>query len=132
MTSCKKEDTKKTPGYELLGKWKGEKSIHTVTKNGTVIESETTIVTSPDFFTIEFKKGNRCQMMSSFEDELESENLFYKLDGNKIILGEDEQYLEGEIYSFEINGQNLVLKGAVTMEDAGVSWEWLTELYFSK
>lgn len=132
MTSCKKEDAKKTPESELLGKWKGEKTISTVFRNEIAVESDTTFFKVPDFFTVEFKKNNKCSVISSSEGELDSENLFYKIEEDKIILDEDEKYPEPEIYSFKLNGKKLVLKRGFKQQDAGSAWEFTTEMHFTK
>ena len=131
LTSCKKEDAK-TPGNELIGKWEGKKTITSMSVNGSILESDTTLVKSPDYFRVEFKKNNQCFVSNSFENEFDSENLFYKVEGDKLTLAEDEQYSDPEIYSFKLNGKTLVLMGTETEEANGATWLWKTEIHFSK
>lgn len=132
MTSCKKDDAKKTPENELIGKWVGEKTITSISVNGSVLESDTSLVQAPDYFRVEFKKNNQCFISTSFENEIDSENLFYKVEGDKLTLGEDEQYSDPEIYSFKLNGKKLILMGTETEESNGATWLWKTEIHFSK
>lgn len=131
MTSCKKEDTK-TPENALLGKWSGEKIITSISVNGTILESDTSLVKAPDYFRVEFKKNNQCFVSNSFEDEVESEHLFYKVEGDNLILGEDAQYSDPESYSFKIDGKKLILKDTEIEEATGATWKWTTEIHFTK
>lgn len=132
ITSCKKEDANKSSETQILGKWKGEMEIYKLSNNGKIVESDTTLVTAPDYFTAEFKKNNQCVVNKSFENDVESENLFYKLENGKIITGETAQYLNSETRSFEINGKKLVLtKTTIEGEGDGTS-ESSFEMHFSK
>lgn len=131
MTSCKKEDAKKSPETQIQGKWKGQMKISTLMNNGKVVESDTTFILAPDYLTADFKKNNQCVISQSFDNDVESENLFYKLEKDKIFVAETDQYLNSEINFFEINGKKLVLKSTKEVEGDG-NWEALNEMHFSK
>lgn len=132
MTSCKKEENKKTPANELLDKWKAEKTISSASVNGIMVESDTTVYTFPDYLTMEFKKDGRCAVTKNYGGELESANLFYKVEGDKLIVDEFENFPEPEIHTFQISGNKLQLLLSEKFEFSGDSVEYSTEIHLVK
>lgn len=132
MTSCKKEDNKKTSGNELMGTWTGEKIISLASINSVSVESDTSIITPPDYLTIEFKKDGKCAVVLYEDGELESANLYYKVEGDKITLDEDENFPDPEIHTFKISGKNLMLVTREKEVISSVTWEYSTEIHFKK
>ena len=132
MTSCKKEDTKKSTNNELTGVWKGEKIINTGWVNGVKVESDTSEIVPPEYLIIEFKTGGKCSVVLYDGGETESSNLFYKLEGDKLTLDEFENFPDPEIHTVKLSGKKLVLVTNEKEVDSGVTWEYSTEIHLTK
>jgi hypothetical protein len=132
FSSCKKEDKNSSPESAILGKWKGEKSINVISMNGVKVESDTSFWKTPDYMTLEFKKDNQLIYTESYENDLDTEELYYKIIGDKLNIMEDANDLNPEEYSFKLKGKSLILSTSLTEMENGVTWKLESEIYFVK
>ena len=130
FTSCKKENKESTPENSIMGKWKGDKMINTMRSNGLVLGSDTSFWKAPDYLNIEFKKNNVMVLNEFSDNELDNEELYYKVVGDKLIIMETADDLYPEDYTFKVNGKKLILSRSDTGVEGGVTWKLDSELHF--
>ena len=109
FTSCKKDNKDSTPESSIMGKWKGEKMIVAFSMNGSVVESDTTFWKTPDYLSVEFKKNNQMVSQEFSDNELDTEEFYYVVKGNKISLMENANDPKAEEYTFKIEKNKLIL-----------------------
>lgn len=130
FSSCKKED-KKSPESSIMGIWKGEKNLGTYYRNGIVLDSDTIYMKLPNYIIIEFKKENQLLYKEFSDNELDTENLYYKVVGDKLIIMEDVNDPDPEEYTIKINGNKLILWDTYSYKDTdGVTWKIDSEMHF--
>lgn len=131
FSSCKKDDKKSTPESSIMGIWKGEKSLGTYSRNGVVKDWDTIYMKPPDYLSLEFKKENQLLYKEFSDNELETEDLYYKVVGDKLSIMEDVNDLDPEEYTFKISGNKLILSDTYSYNDAeGVTWKIDSEIHF--
>ena len=108
FTSCKKED-KKSPESSLMGKWKGEKSVTSASLNGSVVQSDTSYIKMPDYVHIEFKKNNQMVSQEFIDNELDTDEFYYIVKGNKISIMDDANDPDPDEYTFKVDKNKLIL-----------------------
>lgn len=132
FSSCKKEDKNSSPESSILGKWKAEKTINASSIGGVSVGSDTTFWKSPDYLTLEFKKDNQLIFTEFFENDLDTEEYYYKIVGDKLSIMDDANDLNPDELSFKIKGKSLILSGSITEVENGVTWKFDSEMHFVK
>ena len=132
FSSCKKEDKKSTPESSIMGIWKGEKNIEVIFGNGVELERDTIFIKSPDYLLLEFKKENKLLYKEFIDNELDTEELYYKVAGDKLSVMDDVNDLNPEEYIFKISGNKLILSGSYSYVDEGILVKIDAEMHFIK
>lgn len=131
FSSCKKEDKNSSPEISILGKWNGEKSIEITSKDGVRVEYDTGFWKSPNYMTLEFKKDNQLIFTEFYDNYLDTQELYYKIIGDKLKIMDDANDLNQE-FSFELKGKSLILSNSLTEMENGVTWKLESEIHFVK
>lgn len=132
FSSCKKEDKNTTPESSIMGIWKAEKLVHTLYKNEVIAETSTSFWKTPDYMTFEFKNGNQLVYAEFSDNELDTDLMYYKIVGDKLMIMEDANDPFPEEYTFKISGKQLVLSESLSQVEDGNTWRLSSELHFNK
>lgn len=133
FTSCKKEDKNSTPESSIMGKWKGDKTVNILSRNGLVVETDTSYWKAPDYLSLEFKKDNRLVYNEFYENELDTDELYFKVIGDKLTVMQEENDPYSEEYTIKVNGNKLVLSGTLFTElDGDATWKLNSEIHLKK
>ncbi|MEO6682477.1 MAG: hypothetical protein ABIN48_06590 [Ginsengibacter sp.] len=130
--SCKKNKNDENPETGILGKWNAEKFISVFSENGTVLQRDTTHYISPDYMTVEFKKDNVFILTDFSDGDLETEQLYYKVEGNQLVLKESAQDPEDETYTITITGKKLHLNRSDIQKSGNDTYKWEYNFYLNK
>lgn len=122
FTSCKKENKKSTSESSIMGKWKGEKMISSISMNGLVVETDTSYWEMPDYLAIEFKKNNQMVSHEFSDNELDTDVLYYSVKGNKITIMDDEDDSDVQEFTFKADKNKLVLSNSSFEMGGGVTY----------
>lgn len=132
FTSCKKEDKKSTPESSIMGKWNGEKMINSASMNGLVVETDTSYWKTPEYLTIEFKKNNKLVSHEFSDNELDTDELYYIVKGNKVTITDDANDPEPQEFNFKVDKNKLILSHSTSGEDGGVTLKFNIEVHLKK
>lgn len=109
LFSCGHKDDNAKPTQEIIGGWDGTQLVSIEYQGSQLIGSDTALIVSPDYLTLEFKTGNSFAINSSINGSENHQSGYYQLQGNMILLGGTVSDPNKETYTYQLNGKSLVL-----------------------
>lgn len=131
FSACGKKD-KENPSNSIIGNWKGEKQINKDFLNGQLNNSDTTLITPPNYFNLSFKTNNNFEADSEIDGDSEHQSGYYSVSGNKITLGASAADPDKEEYTFTISGNSLVLLITDSETYNGATYRYETTIYLTR
>ncbi|HEX5553148.1 MAG TPA: hypothetical protein VFX43_07850 [Chitinophagaceae bacterium] len=113
--SCGHKDDSAKPSAQIIGKWNANKIYLTSYRGDQLIERDTTFVTTPDYYTIEFKPGNTVAINTSIQGSEDHQSAYYKIQGDQILLGGTADDPDKETFDYVLKEHSLEL--SVTEND---------------
>lgn len=129
FSACGKKDKESNA---LVGNWKGDKSIETEYINGQFSGSDTTVLTSPDYFNLTFKSNNNFELDSKIHGDTEHESGYYSISGNQLSLGATEADPDKDVYTFQLNGNSLIMNSTDTTVNNNIIYNVESIIYLTK
>lgn len=107
LTSCGSDGRDAKPSNQLIGHWNGSKEFDAEYKNEVIVDSETTYIVPPDFYTLIFNQDGSVTADYSIMGEKGHETGEYLIKGDSLTLSGMEDAPENDQYYFQISGKVL-------------------------